>query len=70
MEIPYTELSEDALKGVLDDFILREGTDYGEQEYTLEQKRSHVLDQLKSKKVLIVWDAESETAGIVVSPGV
>ncbi|MES1191364.1 MAG: YheU family protein [Steroidobacter sp.] len=29
--IPHTELSADALRGVIDSFVLREGTDYGDQ---------------------------------------
>ena len=61
MEVDYKELSKEALEGVLDDFVLREGTDYGEQEYTREQKRAQVLEQLKQGKVKLVWDAESET---------
>ena len=40
MKIPQQELSSDALVGVIDAFILREGTDYGPQEYTLEESAS------------------------------
>ena len=43
--VPYTELSEEALRGVLESFVLREGTDYGEREFSLDQKVEHVTRQ-------------------------
>jgi uncharacterized protein YheU (UPF0270 family) len=53
LEVPLDQLSADALLGVIDDFVLREGTDYGATEYTLEQKRKHVLEQLRSGTILM-----------------
>ena len=38
VEVPWTELSEDALNGVLESFVLREGTDYGREEVQLATK--------------------------------
>ena len=35
--IPHRELSAAALRGVLESFVLREGTDYGELSRRLEQ---------------------------------
>ncbi|MEZ4754807.1 MAG: YheU family protein [Bdellovibrionota bacterium] len=64
-QIPYNKLAPDILNGVMDDFILREGTDYGSEEFTLDQKRERVLKQLKSGKAQIIWDPETETATIV-----
>lgn len=64
--IPYESLSEDALNGVLDDFILREGTDYGPYEYSLEEKREKVKELLRKKKAEIVFEVESETCTLVV----
>jgi uncharacterized protein len=40
--VPHTELSAEALRGVVESFVLREGTDYGEREFSLEQKLAHV----------------------------
>ena len=48
MKIPQQQLSAEALLGVVDAFILREGTDYGTQEFTLEEKRQRVLQLLAS----------------------
>ncbi|TIE66479.1 YheU family protein, partial [Legionella pneumophila] len=36
MLIPWQELSPEALENLIESFVLREGTDYGEHERTLE----------------------------------
>ena len=38
MDIPYTEISEEALKAIIQEYITREGTEYGIKEYSFEQK--------------------------------
>ncbi|WGE91285.1 YheU family protein [Actinobacillus genomosp. 1] len=55
MIIPWQELEPATLNNVLDSFILREGTDYGEKELSLAEKRERLLAQLKADKVVIVW---------------
>ncbi|WP_150539921.1 YheU family protein [Actinobacillus vicugnae] len=55
MIIPWQELEPSTLNNVLDSFILREGTDYGERELSLAEKRERLLAQLKADKVVIVW---------------
>ena len=65
MKIPYTELSQEALLGVMDAFILREGTDYGHEEITIDQKRSQVLSMLQSGEAEIVFYQESDHIDIV-----
>ncbi|RPG28555.1 MAG: YheU family protein [Gammaproteobacteria bacterium TMED92] len=65
MKIPQQQLSQDALLGVIDAFILREGTDYGEQEYTLEEKRQRVLTQLQRGDAEIHFHPENEHIDIV-----
>ncbi|MDA0688565.1 MAG: YheU family protein [Proteobacteria bacterium] len=65
MEIPYTALSPDALRGVIEEFISREGTDYGEQEFTLEDKIGQVRSQLESGEVVLTFDEETETCNLV-----
>jgi uncharacterized protein YheU (UPF0270 family) len=64
--IPHTELSADALQGVIESFVLREGTDYGTHDYSLEQKVAHVLRQLERKEAHIVFDPNTESIDIVV----
>jgi uncharacterized protein YheU (UPF0270 family) len=65
--VPYEELSPEALQGVLEAFVLREGTDYGEREYSLQEKVAHVLRQLERGEARIVFDPETESVDIVVS---
>ena len=65
MKIPYAELSQEALLGVIDAFILREGTDYGHEEITIDQKRSRVLSMLRSGEAEIVFYQESDHIDIV-----
>jgi len=65
--VPHTELSPDALRGVVESFVLREGTDYGERELSLESKLAHVYRQLERGEAQIVFDPNTETIDIVVS---
>jgi uncharacterized protein len=64
--IPFAELTPEALQGVLESFVLREGTDYGERELTLEQKVSRLRHQLERREAEIVFDPNTETVDIVV----
>ena len=47
--------------------MLREGTDYGEREVSLDQKVAHVLRQLERGEAHIVFDAVLESIDIVVT---
>jgi uncharacterized protein len=63
--VPHAELSDDALRGVIESFVLREGTNYGEREFSLEQKVAHVLRQLQRGEARIVFDPASGSVDIV-----
>ena len=67
MEIPHRELSEEALRGVIESFVLREGTDYGRRDYTIEEKVAAVMRQLDRGEAVIVFDPDTGTVGIVVA---
>lgn len=56
MIIPPESLSEEALQGVLEEFISRDGTDYGESELSLEAKVARLKPQVMRSEVLIVFD--------------
>jgi uncharacterized protein len=64
--IPYRDLSATALRGVLESFVLREGTDYGEREVSLDRKVAQVLRQLERGEAQIVFDPVVESVDIVV----
>ena len=63
--VPYTELAPDLLHAVVESFVLREGTDYGEKEVAFETKVARVIQQLKSGEARILFDPESESVTIV-----
>ncbi len=56
LEIPYQQLSDEALQGLVEEFITREGTDYGERELSLAAKVALVMSQLQSGKAVVVFD--------------
>jgi uncharacterized protein YheU (UPF0270 family) len=62
--VPYSELAADLLQAVVESYVLREGTDYGEKEFSLEDKVAHVISQLKRGEAQIVFDPETETVNI------
>jgi uncharacterized protein YheU (UPF0270 family) len=65
MMIPHTSLDPDVLFRIIESFVLREGTDYGHGDYTLEQKVEAVMRQLRRGDVVLTWDAEIESCNIV-----
>jgi uncharacterized protein YheU (UPF0270 family) len=64
--VPHTELSADALEGVIQSFVLREGTDYGERDVTFDTKVMQVRRQLERREAEIVYDQNTESIDIVV----
>jgi uncharacterized protein YheU (UPF0270 family) len=65
MEISYKDLNKDTLYAIVEAFILREGTDYGETEFTLEEKVEQIINQLEAGKVYISFDEKSKSCNIV-----
>jgi uncharacterized protein len=63
--VPHDRISVEALAGLIDEFILREGTDYGAQEVTLEKKHEQVFKQLRSGRIVVVFDPSLESCSIV-----
>lgn len=63
--VPYTELAPALLYAVVESYVLREGTDHGEKEFSLADKVAHVLEQLKRGEAQIVFDPETESVGVV-----
>jgi uncharacterized protein YheU (UPF0270 family) len=63
--VPHGDLSADALRGVIEAFVLREGTDYGEREFSLEQKVNHVMGQLTRGEAQVLFDPDTESVQIM-----
>jgi uncharacterized protein YheU (UPF0270 family) len=67
IEISLDDLSPGALRGLLEEFVTRDGTDYGAVERGLEEKIAQVLAQLRGGEARIVFHPTSETTNIVLS---
>ena len=66
IDVPYERLDPETLRNVIQEFVTRDGADWGETGCTLEDKVGQVMQQLRSRKVKIVFDLNSETTNIVV----
>ena len=66
MKIPWQSLSQPALIGLIQEFVSREGTEYGVQEFELETKVAQVMTQLQESKAEILFDDETQTTSIVI----
>jgi len=62
--IPFEQLSEDAVQGLIEEFITREGTDYGDIERSLSEKVDDIRSQLLAKEIVIVFDAYLESVSL------
>ena len=66
VEVPYEEISSEALRHLIQEFVSRDGADWGEAGCTLDDKVEQVLRQLRQKKAKVVFDLQTQTANIVV----
>jgi uncharacterized protein len=64
------DLEPDTLRAVVESFVLREGTDYGALETSLEDKVAQVLRQLRRGEAHITFDQATESVNIVVTRAV
>jgi uncharacterized protein YheU (UPF0270 family) len=65
MIIPHNSLKTETLAGIVEEFVLREGTEYGVKDFSLAAKVAQVYKQLERGDVVVVFDTESETCDIV-----
>jgi len=65
VEVPCERLSPAALRGLVEEFVTRDGTDYGIRETTLEAKVASVLRQIERGEVRIFFDPATRTTNLV-----
>lgn len=65
VEVPYQCLEKETLSALIEAFVLREGTDYGEMEWSLEDKKDQVLLQLTRGEVVIIFDEATESCTLL-----
>jgi uncharacterized protein YheU (UPF0270 family) len=63
--VPPARLEDDVLRGLLEAFIGRDGTDYGERELAQEEKVGRLRRQLDDGDLLILYDLDSEQWDLV-----
>ena len=68
-EVPAGALSPDVLRALIEEFVTRDGTDYGERERSIEEKVADVRRQLERGEACIVFDPEAESVNIVPTDG-
>lgn len=65
MIIPHEQLRPATLQSLIEEFITREGSVHGHRETPLPVMVEQVLEQLRTGRVVIVFDDVQETCGIV-----
>jgi len=65
LQIPPERLDPQTLSSVIEAFVMREGTDYGDQELSLARKVANLHRQVLRGEVLITYDPESESCNLM-----
>ncbi len=65
MIIPHKQLSSDALQGLLQEYIQREGTDYGDEEASQASKLAQLRLQLDRGEIVVVLDPALESVNLL-----
>jgi len=64
VHIPFAALKPETLRAVLEEFVTREGTEYGEHDISLDGKIAMVMTQLNNSSAVILFDEESGTCTV------
>jgi uncharacterized protein len=65
--IPHAELQPETLRRVIEAFVLREGTEYGDHDVSLEHKVAQVVAQLHRGEAMVAFHPETESIDIVLN---
>jgi len=63
--VPFDQLSAGAQRGVIEEFVTREGTDYGHTDVSLDDKVAAVRRQIERGEVVLLFDAKTERVNLV-----
>lgn len=66
IEISFERLAPETLRNLIQEFVTRDGADWGEPGGALEDKVAQIMKQLRNRKVKVVFELRSQTANIVV----
>jgi len=65
VDVPYQDVNPETLRNMIEEFVSRDGSDWGDAGGTMEAKIDQVLRQFKAGKIKVVFDLASQTANIV-----
>ena len=65
VEVPHAQLAPELLRRLIEEFVTRDGTDYGAVERALAEKVAAVMQQLAAGELVSVVDLESEAIDII-----
>ena len=65
MIIPFEQLDKDTLYNLIESYVLREGTDYGEQEVSIKSKVAQVNQQLRNGEAMVFFSELHESVTII-----
>lgn len=67
MIVPWQDIAPETLENLISEFVLREGTDYGEVEVSLAHKIGQIKALLRSGDAVIVYSELHESVDIKVN---
>ncbi|MCS5637827.1 MAG: YheU family protein [Myxococcota bacterium] len=65
VEVPHSDLAPETLRNLAEEFVTRDGTDYGAEEKTLDEKVAGLMGELEAGEAKIYFEAETGTINIV-----
>ncbi len=65
IEVPTSQLAQQTLRALLEEFASRDGTDYGAKELTLDEKVGRLREQLDASRIMLMYDSDSEQWDLV-----
>jgi len=65
MIIPHTEIAPETLQALIEEFVSREGTEYGEHDVSLSKKVQQIMRQLERNEIVILYSELNETCTFV-----
>ena len=63
--VPWKDLPPDTLHNLIEEFVTRDGTDYGDTEISTATKVEQVREQLKKEQVFVVFDETTESVSVL-----
>lgn len=65
VEVPWDAIAADTLEALVEEYVTRDGTDYGDSEVPLARKVAQVREQLRRGEVVIVFEEATESINLL-----